>query len=214
MNVVYQISIGSFKQIGSTCNLKTRMQDHLRELKKGSHHNSKMQNVYDECKDFSYVILVECSSREDAFEKEQELLDIHFKKDGYLMMCAKAMGSGSGDKCVMFGKKRPDQSDRMRSNNPMKNPITKRLVSKKHKELFSTLEMRKKCSESWTEKKRATQSKKLSGSNNGRAQKVKCLESQKIFLSLQEAATYFKRSSATIASWNRQKIKVKYIYDK
>jgi len=214
MNIVYEIQIGPYKQIGSTSNLKSRMNGHLRELNSGIHSNSFMQSAYNKYKTFAYSILKECQTREEAFKEEQLLLDQHYKKPGYMMQQKSACGSSSGKDCVMYGRKRPDQSNRMRKNNPMRNED----VVKKHNEIIKSVhaskEYRKKCSDAWTEEKRAKQSITKSGSGNGRAHKVICLETGKIFDTINDACVYFKRTRGTICDWHNKKIKVKILYDK
>ena len=214
MNVVYQIKIGPWKQIGSTNNLKKRMKDHFRELAKGTHGNSIMQRAYLKYNMFEYEILSEYESREEAYLQEQLLLDKFFKKPYYSMQCASASGSGSGDKCIMFGKKRPEQSQFMRFHNPMKNKKIARELGDKLKIKYTTDDYKKKFQSLWTNEKKIIQSKKLSGASNGRSQKVLCIESGTVFLTIQDAAKFFNRSSATISRWNKNKIKVKFIYDK
>jgi hypothetical protein len=213
MNVIYQIKIGPWKQIGSTSNIKTRMRTHIRELQKGVHHNSIMQKAYNKYKSFEYKIIKECETREQAYEEEQILLDKFFKKPYYSMQCAKATGSGSGDKCIMYGKKRPDQSQRMRNNNPMHNPLVSENMRRQKIELYSSEEKRKEASLLWTEEKRKAQSINKTGSKNGRATKVKCIETGKVFDTIKDASLHFNKSMATIRYWNRKKIKV-IIYDK
>jgi len=125
-SVVYQIEIAGKYQIGSTNNLDKRMYNHLYLLKKGNHANLKMQNRYNKYKDFSYTLLFEFESREDAYTKEQELLDLYFGKEEYLMCNPKAtqppifygeqnhmFGNGYkllGEKNGMYGKNHTDAS--------------------------------------------------------------------------------------------------------
>lgn len=214
MNVVYEIQIGPYKQIGSTSNLKKRMNDHLRELISQTHTNSFMQFVYNKYKTFAYLILKECETREEAYKEEQLLLDMHYKKPGYMMLQKSAHGSSSGKDCIVYGIKRPDQSKRMKENNPMKNQETVKKISEKLKVVYGTEEMRKRCSDVWTEEKRKKQSVNKSGSGNGRAHKVICLETGKIFDTINDACAYFNRTRGTICDWHKKKIKVKILYDK
>ena len=106
MSVVYQIEIAGKYQIGSTGNISRRMYDHLYALKKGTHTNIKMQNRYNKYKHFSYVVLSEFESRESAYEKEQELLDMYYKDENYLMCNSKATQPPikNGEDNSMFGK--------------------------------------------------------------------------------------------------------------
>lgn len=213
MNVVYQIKIGPYKQIGSTKNIKNRMSHHLRELSNNRHSNPFMQAVYNKYKSFSYRIIKECKTRDEAFNEEQILLYKYYGKSGYMMMSNKAYGSSSGKNSIMWGKKRPDQSQFMKNNNPMKNEIVVKKLSKKLKKLYNTKEKKKQFSDLWTKEKRKKQSITHSGSKNGRAKKVSCLETGKIFDTINDAAIYFNRTVGTISGWNKKKIKVK-IHDR
>lgn len=69
-NVVYQIKIGPKKQIGSTSVFEKRMYRHLHFLKKGCHWNTHMQFSYNKYNNFSYEILFEFDTREEAYKKE------------------------------------------------------------------------------------------------------------------------------------------------
>jgi hypothetical protein len=125
-SVVYKIEIAGKYQIGSTGNLYRRIYNHLYALKKGNHANLKMQNRYNKHNDFSYMVLFEFENREDAYVKEQELLDIYFGQEKYLMCNPKAsqppifygehnhmFGNGyklSGEKNGMYGKNHTETS--------------------------------------------------------------------------------------------------------
>lgn len=213
MNVVYEIQIGPYKQIGSTKNIKNRMAHHLRELSNNRHSNPFMQTVYNKYRSFNYKVIKECKTRDEAFNEEQILLDKYYGKPGYMMMSNKAYGSSSGKNSIMWGKKRPDQAEFMRNNNPMKNEVVVKKISEKLKVLYNTKEKKKQFSDLWTEEKRKKQSITHSGSKNGRAKKVTCLETGKIFNTINDAAVYFNRTVGTISEWNKKKIKVK-IHDR
>lgn len=106
INVVYQIHIGPYKQIGSTSKLKTRMKNHLNALKENRHWNSYMQSVYNKHQSFEYEILFSFDTREEAYAKEQELLDLYFNKEGYTMLHPKAIGGSlPGDLSFNKGRK-------------------------------------------------------------------------------------------------------------
>lgn len=105
MNVVYEISIGPYKQIGSTCHLKHRMNTHLSYLRRNVHSNSTMQNVWNKYKSFEFKILSEHNTREEAYNAEQLLLDFNFKKDFYMMQNPLAQGTAKGRVSPMKGRK-------------------------------------------------------------------------------------------------------------
>jgi group I intron endonuclease len=104
-NIVYQITIGKYKQIGSTKNYQRRMDEHLRALNKNEHPNAFMQSVYNKYKEFSSTILSSHKTREEAYKAEQLLLNEHFGKDDYMMLNNQATGAATGDANVS---KRPD----------------------------------------------------------------------------------------------------------
>lgn len=88
--VVYELLIGSKKQIGSTGRLEKRIVEHKKALETGKHCNRKMQNAYNKCKSFNYRVLSYHETREEAYIEEQRLLDIYFNTSGYLMLNPKA----------------------------------------------------------------------------------------------------------------------------
>jgi predicted GIY-YIG superfamily endonuclease len=94
---VYQIEISGNIQIGSTNNIKRRMVEHKSLLRLNKHHNKHMQNVYNKYKHFSYTILYEFDTREEAYSKEQELLNENYGKNNYLMCSNSAIGAPYGD---------------------------------------------------------------------------------------------------------------------
>jgi predicted GIY-YIG superfamily endonuclease len=104
-NIVYQITIGKYKQIGSTKNYQRRMDEHLRALNKNEHPNAFMQSVYNKYKEFNITILSSHKTREEAYQAEQLLLNEYFGKDDYMMLNNQATGAATGDANVS---KRPD----------------------------------------------------------------------------------------------------------
>jgi len=88
--VVYELLIGSKKQIGSTNRLDKRMNEHKKALETGKHCNQRIQNAYNKCKSFEYQVLSHHKTREEAYIEEQRLLDIYFNMSGYLMLNPKA----------------------------------------------------------------------------------------------------------------------------
>jgi len=62
--------------IGSTVNFNRRSSEHLRELKAGHHHASKLQRAFNKYSEdaFAFVFLKECN-REDLIKEEQKIMD-------------------------------------------------------------------------------------------------------------------------------------------
>ena len=88
--VVYELLIGSKKQIGSTSRLDKRMNEHKKALEAGEHCNRKMQNAYNKYQSFEYRVLSYHETREEAYIEEQRLLDIYFNISEYLMLNPRA----------------------------------------------------------------------------------------------------------------------------
>jgi hypothetical protein len=75
---IYKIGIGKYYYFGQTVSPRRRMNDHLSSLKKGKHHNIKMQRVYNKTFDdprFSVVLYCE---KEELNYYEQTLIDKHY----------------------------------------------------------------------------------------------------------------------------------------
>ena len=126
MNVVYQIEIGPWKQIGSTSKYKDRMRQHKNYLIKGTHWNYIMQSAWNKYQDFNSNILSEWETRDMAYLEEQRLLDLYYKKEYYSMLSYKAYGTLTGEGHPSYGKKRPEHSEFMKEYralhpNPMDN---------------------------------------------------------------------------------------------
>jgi hypothetical protein len=103
-SVVYEITIGNRKQIGSTSRFIIRMQEHINALNRGIHCNSFMQNVYNKYKTFETRIISEHSTREAAYLEEQVLLDKYYGKEGYLMQNKNATAPP-----ILLGDKNPSK---------------------------------------------------------------------------------------------------------
>jgi len=101
-SVVYELSIGGKKQIGSTGRLSRRIEGHKKALETGNHCNEKMQNRYNTCKSFEYRVLSYHKTREGAYKEEQRLLDIYFGTEEYLMLNPRAIAPP-----VLRGNKNP-----------------------------------------------------------------------------------------------------------
>ncbi len=63
--------------VGSTGNIKRRMKEHFGDLKKGNHHCKELQELYNAAPVVKVTMLYIADTRDDAFDLEQQLLDIH-----------------------------------------------------------------------------------------------------------------------------------------
>lgn len=220
-NVVYEIQIGPYKQIGSTNDLKRRMSEHLNLLKKETHYNIFMQNAYNKYKTFSYTILKCFLAREDAYGYEQKLLNEYYRKPGYLMMSNHATGFMSGDfhpnKSLAV---RKAHSFRMKTNNPMKDPqIVKkqktslreyRKVNPQNLDYLRTDEVLKKKSESM---KRYLEEnpKNQKGINNPNAKKILNVQTGEIYNTGRDAAVSLGLKPAWVSTLAKKGIKLRFI---
>jgi len=220
-NVVYQIIIGPYKQIGSTNNVKRRMSEHLRQLKSGKHANLLMQGAYNKYALFDFTILKTFSTREEAYQYEQILLNELCRTKGYLMMSNHATGFMSGkshpNKAVEF---RSNQSQRMIQNNPMKDPqiVEKqktslrehRKVNPQNLDYLRTEEVLKKKSESM---KRYLEEnpKNQKGANNPNARRILNVETGEIYDTGREACKALGYKAAWISTLAKKGKKLKFI---
>lgn len=197
--LVYQIEIDKYKYIGSTHDLNERFYNHKNLLEKNNHYNKFLQRVFNKYKTISIRILYEYDNREDAYIKEQELLDTFYKKSFYMMGHPKSLGGSlSGKDNHNFGKKRLDHSEWLKTNGSglsykrtdlhIQNLIDKRtgkvackdsngnklIVSKEEFDLREDLH-------GITYKQNQIKLRK----------KVRCIEDNLIFGSLKEASTYY-----------------------
>jgi len=80
---LYQINIGDYFYFGQTQDFKQRKSKHLWHLKKGTHRNKFMQNVYDKHQDFHFQEVLHCSV-DELNQQEQRLLDAFWGTEGCL----------------------------------------------------------------------------------------------------------------------------------
>ena len=78
---LYQISIGDYFYFGQAQNLKKRKREHLNRLKKGTHVNPIMQNVYNKYQEFDFQEVLYCSV-DELNDQEQRLLDAFWGTEG------------------------------------------------------------------------------------------------------------------------------------
>lgn len=122
---VYEIQIGPYRQIGSTNDVKRRERDHLRLLVQQKHYNQYLQRVYNHYQDFKTVVLFEFESREEAYEKEQELLIQFYGKQYYTMLQKSAIGgSEPGVNSFMYGKTHSEETKKKMSEKQKGRVIT------------------------------------------------------------------------------------------
>ena len=115
-NVIYEITIGPYKQIGSTAHFRHRMNCHRAALSKNVHWNSFMQNVWNKHQEFDAKIIMECETREQAYQEEQKLLDQHFGKPNFMMLSKSAFGAAKGRVSPMKGGKNTPETILKKSN--------------------------------------------------------------------------------------------------
>jgi len=220
-NVVYEIQIGPYKQIGSTNNLKRRMSEHLNALKNNKHKNKFMQSVYNRYNSFSCFTLKTFMCREQAYNYEQQLLIKYYKQPDYLMLSNAAIGFPVGDahpnKKIKF---RNEQSKRMSLNNPMKNPTAvqkkietnKRLWKENPKDIshLRSEEVCKKRQESLKEYYRKNPKNQI-GANNPNAKKILNIQTGEIYQTGKEAGKALGVKSARISALVKEGKKLKFI---
>jgi hypothetical protein len=220
-NVVYEIQIGPYKQIGSTNDLERRMSEHLNLLKKEAHDNSFMQNVYNKYKTFSYTVLQCFLTREDAYGYEQQLLNEYYCKPGYLMMSNHATGFMSGDshpnKSSAF---RKAQSFRMKSNNPMRDLVSVakkvatlkayRLNNPQNLDYLRTDEVSKKRIDSLKQYYN-NNPKNQKGINNPNAKKILNVQTGEIYNTGRDAAVSLGLKPSWVSTLAKKGIKLRFI---
>jgi hypothetical protein len=82
---VYRITIGERFYIGSTINLRKRINDHFAELKIQKHANKFMQRAWDKNKEFNVEVLQLCD-QEELLQMEQKYIDTVFGADDCMNM--------------------------------------------------------------------------------------------------------------------------------
>jgi len=77
--------------IGSSNKCSHRINQHFCDVKKNKHNNSWFSRVCQKYKDEIKEFFIYCSNRQEAFEKEQELLDFHYKDTNCLNLSSIAI---------------------------------------------------------------------------------------------------------------------------
>lgn len=217
--IVYEIQIERYKQIGSTHNLEEREYHHLNLLIQNKHYNKYLQRVYNKHKTAKFTVLYEYETREQAYEKEQELLDQHYGQPGYVMESRFATGGSlPGEHSFMYGRKHSEE--------------TKQKIGAKHKGKTLSEETKQKlretrlgmvvCKDRFGNRMRVTREEydrrsDLVGISKGtqrpyRKKQIQCLEDGRVFNAIFEAATYYKVPAGQISEnirGKREKVGVK-----
>ena len=151
MSVIYEMRFKNRIYIGSAFNFEKRKYHHIWHLKKGTHHNKKLQNSFDNSllhENIEWRILEKDISFDDVYEVEQRYLDELFENTNpkdILNLSDKARHPR------VFGAKHTDEfkqklSERMTGSK--RTDEVKKKMSDKAKERWSNPEYKKKMSES------------------------------------------------------------------
>jgi hypothetical protein len=220
-NIVYQLEIGPYKQIGSTNNVKRRLSEHSSLLKLGRHPNKLMQGAYNKYQSLMYTILGTFATREEAYKYEQVLLDQYYKTSGYLMMSNNATGYMSGESHP--NKKdgfRLAQSNRMKINNPSLNAVTKARQISSLKEYYKNNFVDNSHLQKQEIKEKRVKSirqyykenpKQQTGSDNPNAKKILNVETGEIYATGKEAAAALGYKAAWISTLAKRGKKLRFI---
>jgi len=82
MQGIYGIKIANKWYIGSSKNIEFRVQTHLKQLEKGTHFNNKIQESYNEDKNFKSEILMEVKKQSDLERFENYYIGKYNSIDG------------------------------------------------------------------------------------------------------------------------------------
>jgi len=152
---LYQINIGDYFYFGQAQEFKRRKYEHLNHLKKGTHVNTIMQNVYDKYREFDFKEVLHCSI-DELNDQEQRLLDAFWGTEGCMNLAkdaeAPARGlkhteetkkkiseANKGEKCYMYGKHHSEDTKRKMSESQKgrkHSEETKKKISEAKKGLF------------------------------------------------------------------------------
>jgi group I intron endonuclease len=87
---IYRIDLGNdWFYIGSSVDLKKRNSEHYRRLKRQSHENYKMQNIWNKYQLLDFIILEQCTKHE-LLNREQFYLDQYFDNPKNVNICSTA----------------------------------------------------------------------------------------------------------------------------
>ena len=105
---VVEIPESPFFYIGSSCNLFNRAREHRKELRQGKHPSAKLQGLYDHEQEMSVTVLQKAASRDEAYDIEQELLDLN-KDNPFCLNIARDA------RCASKGRPNPELAERNRA---------------------------------------------------------------------------------------------------
>ena len=157
---LYQINIGHHFYFGQAQDMKKRKSQHLCHLKKGTHPNTIMQNVYNKYQQFDFQEVLHCPV-EELNQQEQRLLDSFWGTEGCMNIAknAEATWRGmkhteetkrkiseaqKGEKGHWYGKKFSEESKRKMSEarkgekHPSYNHTKYTFIHSEHGEITST----------------------------------------------------------------------------
>ena len=106
---LYQINIGDYFYFGQAQDLKKRKSQHLNHLKKGTHVNPIMQNVYNKYQEFDFQEVLHCSV-DDLDQQEQRLLDAFWGTEGCMNIAKDAKAFHRGLKHTEESKKKMSEA--------------------------------------------------------------------------------------------------------
>lgn len=202
---IYQIrnKINNKVYIGQSNNIQRRWQEHIYRLNKGDHENEHLQNAWNKygADTFEFSILVECN--DVNLLNELETLNINNKKalcraEGY------NIASGGNRPNTLFGKTKDEiremykrvVSSRLNKWKETGNPRKGSHISDSQKEYLSKINKGKNHPMFGT--KRPEHSLKVSGANNPRARKIKCIETNEVFNCAKDASKKYNVTNSTI----------------
>lgn len=153
--IIFNFADGKY-YVGSSKNAEKRWKKHLVLLRKSNHGNVLLQRAWDKYNEdsFSFIYLEYCGN---YVEREQYYLDIlqPWKRTTGYNICKIATGGDTlsnhpnrekicskisatmsdgrlkGQNNPMYGKARPEQSKRMKENNPAKRPEVRKMLSER-----------------------------------------------------------------------------------
>jgi len=128
---IYKISIDDYFYIGQSQDLKTRERKHLYNLKKGTHDNRIMQNVYNKKKKFTFNLIIPCEI-EELNRWEQTLLDFNQGNKLCMNICKDAEAPRRGLNHSKETKRKLSEA-----NKGEKNPMYGKKFSEEHKRKIS-----------------------------------------------------------------------------
>ena len=112
---LYQINIGDYFYFGQAQDLKKRKSQHLSRLKKGTHNNPLMQNVYNKYQKFDFQEVLHCSV-DDLDQQEQRLLDAFWGTEGCMNIAKDAKAFHRGLKHTEESKKKMSEAQKGEKN--------------------------------------------------------------------------------------------------